>query len=69
MVFDPGAFDTGMEVVANLVLGCVGKFAPKKGGDVIRFDGMDGGSNQFFVNGLKVFSLFEHYVGSIFDLH
>jgi hypothetical protein len=69
MVFDPSALDAGMEVIAQFVLASFCQLAPQEGGYMIRFDGMDGGAHQFFVDRSKVWLPLEDNIGGIFGLH
>lgn len=66
---DACALDTGVKIIADFIPGGVGELATQKGGDVIGLDSMDGGADQFIVNGLEILSPFEDDVGGVFDLH
>lgn len=69
VVFDAGALDAGMKVVAEFVLKAFGKFASEKHGHLFGFHGVDGGTDEFFINGLKFALASKDDVGGIFDLH
>lgn len=58
-----------MEVIAQFVLVSFGESAAQESGDIIRFNGMDGGAHQFFVNGSKVCLPSEDDIGGVFGLH
>ena len=69
MVFDACTLDTGLEVIAEFVQVSFGDFAAKEGSNMVRFDGMDGSTYQFLVDGSKVFLPLEDDIGGVFSLH
>lgn len=69
VVFDARAFNAGVKIIAHFPIEMAGKFATKKGGDIVGFDRMDGGAHQSFVDGLQVPSALEDDVHCILNLH
>ena len=69
LVLDPGALDTGVEGVAHFALVEGREFPSQKGGDVLRFDGVDGGTDQVLIKGCEVFLAVEEDVGGVLGLH
>ena len=52
---DPGALDTGVKSIAQLILIIAMQFATQKGGHVIGFNGMNCGAAYMPINGFYVF--------------
>lgn len=69
VVSNTGALDAGVEIVAHLVLVVSVELASEKGGNVVGFDGVSGGANQFLVKRGKVLLALEYDVGGVFGLH
>lgn len=69
VVFDSGALNAGMKIVAEFILVVAGKFASQKRGDIVGFNGMGGGADQFVIKWSEVLLTFEYDVGGVFNLH
>ena len=69
VVFDARAFDAGVEMVADLALIMAVKFSSQESGDLISFDGVDGGADNGFVESSEILGAFKEEVRGIFDLH
>ena len=59
----------GVKSVADFVLVVAGEFSGKKGSDILRLDGVDGGSGNVVINGFKCGLRGENDVGRVFGLH
>jgi hypothetical protein len=68
-VFDPGSLDACVEIIAHLTFIVPMKLSAKEGCDVFRLYGMNGGTSQMFIDGLKILLGPEHDIGCIFGLH
>ncbi len=69
MMLDPDAFDPGMEIIAHFILIMAGELSAKESGDIIGFDRMDGGADQFFIDGFEVGLAVKDNIGGVFYLH
>jgi hypothetical protein len=69
VMFNACSLDTGVEVVAHLILIIAVKFSSQEGGDVVGLDGVYGRSDQFVVNRSKIVLTLENNVSGVFDLH
>jgi len=69
VVFNSGALDASMKVVAHFALVVSVEFSTKEDRNVIGFYGMDGRPNDVLVDGLKIGLAFEDDVGAILYLH
>src|SRR5579875_2535161 len=67
-VFDPRAFDAGVEPVAHLPLVERAELATQEGGEVVGLGGVDGGAREMAINRLQVFTAAEDQVGRELDL-
>jgi hypothetical protein len=68
VVADAGGFDSGGEVVPDLVGGAGTNDAAEEGGDILGLDGVDGGPNEGLVEGLEVLLALEDDVGGVLGL-
>src|ERR1017187_5042799 len=67
-MFDPRSLDARIEPVAQRVLVVAVELAPKKGGHVLWFDGMNGGACESIVDGPEVRLAPKDDVGGILGL-
>jgi hypothetical protein len=68
-VLDSRSENAGIEVVSHVALVVAVELSAQKGGDVLRFHGVDGGANEGFVDGMQVGLPFEDEFGGVFGLH
>ena len=54
MLLDPCSLNLGVEIVAHVALIVAVKLSAQKGCDILRFHGVNGGSNDLIVQGAKV---------------
>lgn len=69
MMFDSSPFDSGMEIIADLsLIGSMG-LPSQEGRYVLRFDGMNGGPGDCFIEGTQIALMPENHIGGKLDLH
>ena len=69
MVLDPCSLNAGVEVVAQVALVVGVQLPAQEGGDILRFDGVNGGADDLIVQDPQVGLSLENNVGGIFHLH
>ena len=69
MLFDARAFDRGVEMVSEFALIMAVKFSTQEGGDLIGFDGVDGGAGERFVERFEIFRALKEDIRGLFNLH
>src|SRR3990172_2786048 len=69
VVLEPGALNTSVEVVAQLIPVAASELASEEGGDVVGFDRVDGRANQGVIEGMQVGLAMEDDVGGVLNLH
>jgi hypothetical protein len=68
-MFDTGSFDSRVEVIAHFILVAAVKFTAQECGDILGFNRVNSGADDFVVDQFKVASLLEDYISGVFDLH
>lgn len=68
-MFNTGSFNPCAKVVSHFILVAAVKLAAKECGDILGFNQVNGGANDFVVDRLEIPFSFEDYVSSVFYLH
>ncbi|MEW5920417.1 MAG: hypothetical protein AB1796_05565 [Bacillota bacterium] len=69
LVLNPCALDTGIEIVTHFALVTGVKLFPQESGDILRLNGVDGRTNQVFIQRLKISLFAENNICAVFGLH
>jgi hypothetical protein len=68
-MFDTSSFDPRVKIIAHFILIAAVEFAAKKCGDILGFDRVYGGADNFAIDQFKVTSSLEYDVCSVFNLY
>jgi len=61
--------NAGVEVVTHVALIFAIELSPKEGGDILRLNGLDGCTNERFIERAQIGLFLKEYVRMIFSLH
>ena len=68
-MFNTSSFNPRVKVIAHFILIAAVEFTAEERGDILGFDRVNGGTDNFVIDQFKVAFLLEDYIGGIFDLH
>jgi hypothetical protein len=68
-MFDTSSFNPRVKVIAHFILVAAVELTAKECGNILGFNRVNGGADNFVIDRFKIVFFLEDYVSSVFDLH